>query len=107
MKYARSIRSVSAVAIAVLFGAGCSQIARAEIRLPNIFSSHMVLQQENPLIVWGWASPNETITIQLASETRSVQANERGEWKAVLPALKAGGPHILKVAGPNTVQLDD
>src|SRR6266568_9668384 len=107
MKCTRSLRSVSAIAVAVLFAAASPLSARAEIRMPNVFGSHMVLQQEKPVIIWGWASPNETVTIQLASETRTVQANKRGEWKAVLPALKAGGPHILKVAGSNTVQLDD
>ena len=81
--------------------------ARAEVRLPKVFSSHMVLQQEKPLVIWGWAQPNETVTVQLSSESQQVQANERGEWKATLPAMKAGGPYTLTVSGSSTVQFED
>lgn len=67
----------------------------------------MVLQQEKPLVVWGWAQPNETVTVLLGSETRQVQANDRGEWKAVLPAMKAGGPYTLTITGSSTVGFED
>lgn len=67
----------------------------------------MVLQQNKPIVVWGWAQPNEAVTVQLASETRQVRANDRGEWKAVLPAMKAGGPFTLTVSGSSTVRFED
>ena len=81
--------------------------ARAEVRLPNVFASHMVLQQEMPLVIWGWAQPNETVTVTLASATAQAQANGRGEWKVVLPAMKATGPLTLKVTGSSSVELED
>ena len=81
--------------------------AMAEVRLPKVFSSHMVLQRDMPLQVWGWAQPNETVTVSLASATAQAQANDRGEWKVVLPAMKAGGPFILKVTGSSSVEFDD
>ena len=43
------------------------QPAQAEIRLPKVFNSHMVMQQEKPIIVWGWANPNETVKVELGS----------------------------------------
>jgi len=43
---------------------------RAELRLANIFGDHMVLQQEKPLTVWGWAEPGAEVTVTL---TESVQ----------------------------------
>src|ERR1022692_248836 len=46
---------------------------------------HMVMQQDKPLIVWGWAQPNEKVTVELSGGSQQVQANDRGEWKAVLP----------------------
>ena len=95
------------VAVLLALGAGLTQSARAEVRLPKVFGSHMVLQQEKPLVIWGWAQPNETVTVQLATETRQVQANERGEWKAQLPAMKAGGPYTLTVSGSSTVRFED
>jgi len=89
-----------------LFGAGLSP-ATAEVRLPKVFSSHMVLQQDKQIVIWGWAQPNETVTVSLDSATAQAQANERGEWKVVLPAMKAGGPFTLKVSGSSSVLLDD
>ena len=77
------------------------------MRLPKVFSSHMVLQQEKPLVIWGWAEPNETVTIELAGTRQQAQANERGEWKATLPAMKAGGPYILTVSGSSTIRFED
>jgi sialate O-acetylesterase len=106
MHISRVFRSVGLTAAMVWFGAGLPS-ARAEVRLPKVFGSHMVLQQEMPLVVWGWAQPNETVTVTLASATAQAQANEHGEWKVVLPAMKAGGPFTLKVTGSSSVVFDD
>jgi sialate O-acetylesterase len=81
--------------------------ARAEVRLPHVFSSHMVLQREKPLVIWGWANPGETVKVQLGAESQSTQANDRGEWKVTLPAMNAGGPYTLSVSGSSTVTLED
>ncbi len=82
-------------------------VTRAEIRLPHVFGSHMVLQQEKPIVFWGWAEPGENVTVQLGEITQSTQANERGEWKLTLPAMKAAGPLALTISGSSTVTLDD
>jgi len=82
-------------------------IGRAEVRLPRVFSSHMVLQREKPLVIWGWADANEKITVSLGDDTRQTNANERGEWKVTLPARKAGGPLILKVKGSSEIVFED
>lgn len=37
----------------------------AQIRLPKLISDDMVLQRDKPVKVWGWASPNEKITLTL------------------------------------------
>jgi sialate O-acetylesterase len=95
------------VVVAAAVGGGFTRAARAEVRLPRVFSSHMVMQQDKPLIVWGWAGPNEKITVELAGASQQVQANERGEWKATLPAMKAGGPHTLTVSGSSAVRFED
>lgn len=95
--------------ITLLLGTVCGfeQDARAEVRLPKVFSNHMVMQQEKPLVVWGWASPNETVKVQLGSATAETQANRNGEWKVTISAMKAGGPYTLIVSGSDKVQFDD
>ena len=92
------------ITLAVL---GSPIAAQAEIRLPHVFGSHMVLQQEKPITIWGWANPGETVKVQLGTEQQTTQANDRGEWKVALPALKAGGPYTLTVSGSSNVKYDD
>jgi sialate O-acetylesterase len=106
MQMSKLFRTVCLAAAIFTSGAGLPS-ARAEVRLPRVFGSHMVLQQEMPLVIWGWAQPNETVTVTLASASGQAQANERGEWKVVLPAMKAGGPFTLKVTGSSSVEFDD
>jgi sialate O-acetylesterase len=95
------------VLVLVLTGIWSPSTALAEVRLPHVFGSHMVFQREMPLIIWGWATPGETVTLQLDTASQTAQANERGEWKVVLPAMPAGGPYSLTVSGSNTVKYDD
>jgi sialate O-acetylesterase len=81
--------------------------ALAEVRLPKVFGSHMVLQQGAPLSFWGWADPNETVRVQLGSSNAEARANDRGEWKLTMPAMKAGGPYVVKVTGSSTVEFEN
>ena len=104
MRSSRFTWNVLTTAVWLVIGAGMCPTARAEVRLPNVFGSHMVLQQDKPLIIWGWAQANETVTVQMAGASQTAQAHERGEWKAELPAMKAGGPYTLTVSGSSTVR---
>ena len=54
--------------VAAVFAA--TPAARAELRLANIFNDHMVLQQDKPLRVWGWASPGAEVTVTLTESAR-------------------------------------
>jgi hypothetical protein len=65
--------SIAAVALA------WAPTVSAAVRLPRIFRSHMVLQQEKPLVIWGWNDANETVTVTLGTDTRAAKASERGE----------------------------
>ncbi len=102
-KLSRAIIFTSLAVCALTFGPA----ARAEVRLPKVFSSHMVLQREMPLVIWGWAQPGETVNVELATEKQQTTANDKGEWKVTVPAMKAGGPYTLTVTGSNTVRFDD
>jgi sialate O-acetylesterase len=79
----------------------------AEVRLPRIFSDHMVLQRGKPIQVWGWAAPGEKVSIQLGDDSVQATANDQGEWKAALPQRAAGGPLELIVKGANEVRFAD
>lgn len=84
------------------------QSALADVRLPSVFGSHMVMQRRKPLPVWGWADPNETVTVVFNKQTRSVKAGKDGKWRLNLDPMEAGGPYQLLVKGKkNTVTFDD
>jgi sialate O-acetylesterase len=80
--------------------------AFAEVRLPNVIGSNMVVQQEKPIILWGWDAPGTQVTVTLGSKSAQATANAKGEWKATLPAMKADGKtYTLIIKGTSTVTL--
>ncbi len=107
MRGNKSFPTLCSLLAVLTFNSLVPRVAQAEVRLPHVFSSHMVLQRDAPLTIWGWAQPGENVSVSLADAALQTKANERGEWKVVLPALKAGGPFTLTVRGANTVQFDD
>jgi len=81
---------------------------RAEVSLPHVFGSHMVLQREQPVPVWGWAAAGEKVTVQIGGQALvAATANEAGEWRVTLPAMTAGGPFSVKIGGRNSIALED
>ena len=40
-----------------------SSATNAEVRLPQLFHSGMVMQRGKPIPVWGWADKGELVTI--------------------------------------------
>lgn len=81
--------------------------ARADVKLPSIFSEHMVLQQGVAAPVWGWAAPGESVAVSIGDQTKKVVAGQDGKWLVKLDPLKAGGPLTLTVKGNNTVTVND
>lgn len=81
--------------------------ARAEVSLPKVFSSHMVLQRDMPIHVWGFAAPDEKVAVDFHGSSASATADNLGRWSVYLPPQPAGGPFTLTVKAANTVQLDD
>jgi len=76
---------------------------RAELSLPEIFGDNMVLQQQMPVPVWGWAKPGAVVTVTFAGQTKSTQAAADGKWLVKLGKLKASfTPESLEVTGDGT-----
>ena len=94
--------------LAAVATGGLANQARADVRLPGIFGDHMVLQQDATLPVWGWASPQEKVTVTFSGKSANTTAGADGKWRIDLPALPAGTPAgALTVAGTNTVTIND
>ncbi|MEI8245286.1 MAG: sialate O-acetylesterase [Lentisphaerota bacterium] len=81
--------------------------AQAEVKMPNIFGSNMVLQREKNVPVWGWAAPNEKVTVKFNGQTKETVATESGKWQVTLDPMTAGGPFKLEVSGTNALAFDN
>lgn len=90
-------KSVFAALFFCLFFASFSS-AFAGVKLARLFSDHVVLQRQKPIPVWGWAEPSETVSVSLAEQTRTIQADANGKWTTSFAAMEAGGPYSLKVS---------
>ncbi|HJT78545.1 MAG TPA: sialate O-acetylesterase, partial [Gemmataceae bacterium] len=93
------LAAVSAVALAAP--------ARADVRLPKVFSDHMVLQRDAAVPVWGWADPGEEVTVAVAGQTKKTTAGADGKWAVRLGKLEGAGPLTLTVKGKNERTVRD
>jgi len=82
-------------------------IANGQVRLPHIFGDHMVLQQNQPVRVWGWAKSGEKVVVILNDQKVTTSASRDGNWSVSLKAQKAGGPYVLTVEGRNQIVIKD
>ena len=79
----------------------------AQVKLPGIFSDHMVLQRNQRLPIWGWSSPNEKVTVLFRSQSKETRADNQGKWQIILDPETAGGPFDLTVNASNSIVLHD
>jgi sialate O-acetylesterase len=71
-----------------------------EIKLPALFSDHVVLQRDAPVPVWGWADPDEEISVEFAGQLKTAKAGADGKWMVKLDPLAVNAePRDLKIGG--------
>ena len=100
-------RRLPRLGVALAAGLLAALSCLAEVKLPAVFSEHMVLQRDKPIPVWGWAGGREEVTVKLGDVSLTVPAGTDGRWRVELPARPAGGPVTLTVSGSSTVTLND
>ncbi len=66
--------------VATLLTALFTTVSQAEVRLPSIIGSHMMVQQGMKVPIWGWAAPGERVTVAMRDETVTAVADEGGKW---------------------------
>lgn len=77
--------------------------ARADLRLAAIFGNDMVLQQQMPVPVWGWAAPGAEVAVKFAGQTKTTRAGADGKWLVKLGKLRASAePQSLVVESGET-----
>ncbi len=82
----------------------------AEIRLPSIISSGMVLQREADAKVWGWAEPNSKVSVTSSWTTKAVTttSDDGGKWIVTLPTTAVSWSESITISsGKDRVELSD
>jgi sialate O-acetylesterase len=82
---------------------------RANIRLPNIIGSNMVLQQKSVTKLWGWALAGEKIKVTTSwdSKTTETVADGDAHWQIDIQTPSAGGPYTITLQGRNKIVLEN
>ncbi len=84
--------------------------ALAEIRLPAIISSHMVLQRNTTVTIWGWADAGESLTIDASwlDNSLNAEADSEGNWLVKLQTTDSRDAQTIHLKSPTSdIQLED
>ncbi|OXA75175.1 sialate O-acetylesterase [Flavobacterium aquidurense] len=82
----------------------------AQVKLPALVADNMVLQQNSKVNLWGWASPNEKINIQLGWQNTSIDvlANADGNWKISVDTPQGSDkPYTISIQASNKIVLNN
>ncbi len=73
------------------------QLIYADIKLPAIVSSNMVLQRNTNIVLWGWADAEEKISIKTSwlSDKINIQADKDGNWRLEVKTNNSKEPQII------------
>ncbi|MFD2160704.1 sialate O-acetylesterase [Rubritalea tangerina] len=77
---------------------GCASLL-AEITTPSFISDGMVLQQKTKAKLWGKATPNQSLSAKLGSQTLTTNVDKNGDWSLTFENLKAStSPQTLTLS---------
>lgn len=77
----------------------------AEIKLPAIFSSNMVLQRNADVNLWGWAKPGEEINIDVSwtNKSFSIKADVDGKWRFSLQTTNSKQAQTISIKDDDSI----
>ena len=86
-----------------------SATALANVRLPAVIGSHMVLQQKSDVTIWGWCDAGEKIKLKTTWDTTTYNTvgSSSARWSLQVKTPVGGGPYQITIDGNNKTILDD
>ena len=80
----------------------------ADVILPKVISSRMILQREVAVPVWGWADQGEEVTVEFAGQRKKAMPDAKGKWMVKMDPLAASAKsRVMTIRGKNTISLND
>lgn len=101
-------KSIAVSVVFLLLTAGFFH-SLANVRLPNILGSHMVLQQNSEITLWGWSDAGEQISIKVGWDTTTykTKGTRDANWSIKVKTPAAGGPYKITFTARNVIELED
>ncbi|MFT5640118.1 MAG: sialate O-acetylesterase [Cyclobacteriaceae bacterium] len=98
--------------ITFLIGLFITQSLFAQITLPAIISSNMVLQRNTTVKIWGWANSNETIVLHAswAEDAIKSKTDKNGKWQIDIVTTNSKEHQWIKInakSSKNEVYLEN
>jgi sialate O-acetylesterase len=101
------MKKVNPAYTVLLFSLFCCSLSVAQVKLPRIIRDSMILQRDEKVNVWGWASAGEKVKVKFNGKTYQAKADASGNWKVQLPPTKAGGPYSIDITASNQINLKE
>lgn len=101
-----SFRGRAAIALPFILGSLAASHAHSAVTAP-MFQSHMVLQRQMAVPVFGTAAAGEEVTVDFRGQSKSTKAAANGRWMVKLDPMEAGGPFAMTIKGANTLALEN
>jgi len=99
----RSYLLFSVLALSLILHS-CQQKEKIKLKLPFLFSDHMVLQQNEKVSIWGHYNPNDNIEIQGSwGEKAIARSDKNGDWNLKIQTPKAGGPYTIDIITSDSI----
>ena len=78
------------------------------LEIPHVISSHMIVQREVPVPIWGWGTAGDTIVAEWSIRDQTLKetaiVDEAGRWKIFLPAQEAcASPSTMTISVAGTM----
>lgn len=67
------------------------------LKLASVFTDNMVLQRNQPIVIYGKANGGDSIEISFLQQKQTVITDEYGKWKVRFPAMIEGGPYQMSI----------
>jgi sialate O-acetylesterase len=84
----------------------CQTVPR-EFSLPRLISDGMVLQRDSNVKIWGWATPDEKVSVTFNGKKYNTKTGRCGKWTVTLSDLEAGGPYEMAINASKNIIIKD
>ena len=74
----------------------------------ELFTDHAVLQRDQEHPIWGWDRKGRRVNVAIDGQLVTAKTDREGRWRTQLPAMPAGGPHVIEISdGRTELRLED